>query len=756
MHRDPYGNVVPGAGGFNASATGRGGGGSGRGSGDTTDELISQLWRTGKEAETGRGRSTRKEDGQEQTVRFRTSSDSLGAAPKAAEPDWDALAASALRNEQAQRHVYQHHPQQQQQQPPREQNSSASDAGIDDSNDNVAESPSSVAAMEEYEALLQQRAGKPHPDEPYPQQQQHQHQQQHQQQRPRASKQQQQQQQQRQPSGTRRHTSRTRGRAAADGEHSGDSPAKPTKDRAPSLPKSTPNTQVYCRSEMWRHDKEAQLESKRLKRVQEEEKMCSFQPKINKLSKATLAGQKLVEEQNVIKRLYLASAQTAQSLEAERKKKLAEETAPCTFRPTLNQSAWTQRIEPRYLNPEGPAQYKRSVSPGVSQQQQQQQQQPPSAVFDHYFSGNDTRDTHPQRDTTSPLGVSSAEDDNLNRSVSPSTRSRGTKRTHETVDDRECTFHPKIITDYPASASCAYLNTDAFERLSMPKHGRPQRSTGTASQPAQSPASHARRTPRPGGLSMDDDLFDRSGGGGAEGFGQQERNEARLQTFFARLKEQEDRRIERMELLKEADPDNAERRPQLNPKSYDILQHKSAPGFYNRLSTDLERRRSRVLREKDQSGRDEVVDAECCFKPTITPLGKIQPPRSTRELSVGDQVRREEKRKRRALERFESELNACTFAPALNRGPSTVQSKVSVRNDPTAYVEWAKTRSQQRTLHIAAEKARKAEEEQKQCTFRPAVHDAPAYIKTIAASVSLAKSPAARHVEPTKHTFGYS
>ena len=89
------------------------------------------------------------------------------------------------------------------------------------------------------------------------------------------------------------------------------------------------------------------------------------------------------------------------------------------------------------------------------------------------------------------------------------------------------------------------------------------------------------------------------------------------------------------------------------------------------------------------------------------------------------------------------------------------------------YIQWAKTRQDQRRRYLEQEKEKEVEKENEICTFKPKVHTAPGYVSQIAASVCfldifvappppsplpqlhLAK-PLERQDDGPKHTFGYA
>ncbi len=106
------------------------------------------------------------------------------------------------------------------------------------------------------------------------------------------------------------------------------------------------------------------------------------------------------------------------------------------------------------------------------------------------------------------------------------------------------------------------------------------------------------------------------------------------------------------------------------------------------------------------------------------------------ELSSGDQLRRQAAQEAIKLKLEQTEMAEITFRPKLNSNRAA-SSKIKVLSEPDTY------------LARLAEEAAAKEELQEQrvrelelkeiegCTFRPEVHDAPSFVKRIAASMRL-------------------
>eukprot|EP01063_Lacrimia_lanifica_P013570 TRINITY_DN20216_c0_g1_i2.p2 TRINITY_DN20216_c0_g1~~TRINITY_DN20216_c0_g1_i2.p2 ORF type:complete len:551 (+),score=214.88 TRINITY_DN20216_c0_g1_i2:560-2212(+) len=471
-------------------------------------------------------------------------------------------------------------------------------------------------------------------------------------------------------------------------------------------------SRVYDRSEHWKAGRQEHLDALRAQRLEEEHSECPFAPKINSTSSVMAGGTETGKrlEGDVVFRLYSAKKQSSSNLAAERRKAQEKEAEECTFHPQLNKNDWTDSVVPRYLDP-----------------------------------GDHTADD--------PFDASHG---------TASTRGKGGRRKVEYNPDKECTFQPKT-TKYLAIHTQDYLETDAFERLSVPTRKGAngalpnthrwysEQGEGTLHYPpnVNTKAGGARRS--------------RSAGGGSG------RHQQEMDGFFKRLNEDGEKRLENLEYLRQQDPWNTGFKPKVNRKSAEIVARTRTgfgierdpnaphPNLFSRLHSEKKAHRSRA-RSNIAAMRPATEDEEeCSFHPTITPSAQSLRPRTVEEMSYGDHQRNEERRKQHALARYRREVEECPFAPTLNHSVD-VKSKVSVRTDPTGFVKWAKQRQEQRLHYLENEQRKRQDEENDECTFHPKVHTAPAYISTIAKSVSIAKASEkkSKHGTGPAHTFGYS
>lgn len=287
----------------------------------------------------------------------------------------------------------------------------------------------------------------------------------------------------------------------------------------------------------------------------------------------------------------------------------------------------------------------------------------------------------------------------------------------------ECTFRPATnevrVAEMPSAAM--YVRAPIFERLSR-THTRGDAGTAAAAAAAAAGSSGGRA----GGL-----------GSPTSSAGTPVDAEARRvaqEKFFARQAAVAAKRDQRVaELAADLAPVG---QPQLCTKSLAMVEASRVGGFLERVATEVARKEQEALKSKARLARD----PECTFKPTINPASKSLPGRSSVELSRGDALKRENAVRLMRLRAEAEQLEGITFAPTINPRSATAESRLGVHLDPAAYM----ARLAEETA-AAAERAKFAAEEQKreelaECTFKPATHDAPEYVKRIARSMALARA----------------
>ena len=168
--------------------------------------------------------------------------------------------------------------------------------------------------------------------------------------------------------------------------------------------------------------------------------------------------------------------------------------------------------------------------------------------------------------------------------------------------------------------------------------------------------------------------------------------------------------------------------PMLCKKSLELTIAKG--GFLDRLAEDSEKR----LIDLEKSAMEK--EAELTFKPAINPKSHVLAPRNFEELSTGDQLRRQAAQEAIKLKVEQTELSEITFHPKLNfkKGAS---SRLKLLSDPNSYLSRLAEEAAAKE-EIQEQRARELElKEMEGCTFRPQVHDAPTFVKRIAASMRL-------------------
>ncbi len=156
--------------------------------------------------------------------------------------------------------------------------------------------------------------------------------------------------------------------------------------------------------------------------------------------------------------------------------------------------------------------------------------------------------------------------------------------------------------------------------------------------------------------------------------------------------------------------------------------------FIARVERDLQKRKSFEQRAELQH------DRECTFHPNINDKASNKPTRSMAELSFGDQMRVETKRRMMKMKAEEEELRRMPFKPQLSERAKQAKGVLRISEDPSSYLEWIKAKKDEQERERQLEAKRREEMEIQDCTFAPNTIECPAYIKRIAESISKMKS----------------
>ena len=133
-------------------------------------------------------------------------------------------------------------------------------------------------------------------------------------------------------------------------------------------------------------------------------------------------------------------------------------------------------------------------------------------------------------------------------------------------------------------------------------------------------------------------------------------------------------------------------------------------------------------------------DPDCTFAPAINPYSQRLRRRTFSDLSRGDALKKETATRLLRLRLEQEEISGITFKPAINQKSQNAEGRLRVLSEPETYIarlsaEAATQQDKARRAAANAEVNALAE-----CTFTPAVHDAPEYIKRIARSMALTRA----------------
>eukprot|EP00743_Colponemidia_sp_Colp-15_P005027 GILK01005414.1.p1 GENE.GILK01005414.1~~GILK01005414.1.p1 ORF type:complete len:555 (-),score=87.07 GILK01005414.1:220-1884(-) len=178
-------------------------------------------------------------------------------------------------------------------------------------------------------------------------------------------------------------------------------------------------------------------------------------------------------------------------------------------------------------------------------------------------------------------------------------------------------------------------------------------------------------------------------------------------------------------------------KPELCPKSKVLAEkrlRKSGGGdFLTRVEQHC------LKREQSFHEMAAHTPSDCTFQPQINDASRVLKPRTAEEMSVGDMMRKENSLRAMKLQIEKRELEVATFKPKLTQKEG-VSSRLKVVSDPDTYIERI-----QKSARIQCERAKRVQEsldEQatKECTFKPKIHEAPAYVTRIAKSMALTRA----------------
>eukprot|EP00741_Cyanophora_paradoxa_P021971 tig00021432_g21208.t1 len=475
---------------------------------------------------------------------------------------------------------------------------------------------------------------------------------------------------------------------------------------------------------------------------------CTFRPKTSP-PPAYVRRERL--EQPFFHRVFSWQDQQLMTREAMLAEKRLSETDGCTFKPAISQGARKLRrkvnepaTERLYAHGLDMLELKRRARERVAEEEVRR-----NCTFRPKTNG---------RSRSNPRDIAP-------RYLDTSTAS-SRRRAANASPNKDCTFAPKTNrVSRSMAAAQLYLQQNAFERLSRPR-------AASASPTRQGRASSAgSRTPR--GSDLGDDLAGyatyrtpQAGGGwgrpspaplsarrlsAQEGENRTPRGSAasvtasvtpsavaaaeeKLNQFLARQAakaKERDTKLQRLAAEQKA-MEEEPKQPRLSRGSKQILSQKD-PGDFVLRNID----RALEQRKKKTAQVQAAAERECTHRPQITRAAKQRAGRSFEEMSAGDLARQQEaqERVRRQLETLE--MDGVTFRPLLNASAAAAaaESRLKVVTDPENYLARIAQQQAERGRKGDSWKQQMERAEREECTFRPEVHDAPAYVRRIARSM---------------------
>jgi hypothetical protein len=264
-----------------------------------------------------------------------------------------------------------------------------------------------------------------------------------------------------------------------------------------------------------------------------------------------------------------------------------------------------------------------------------------------------------------------------------------------------CTFKPKILGVKPKMPQATfYTQEPAFERLYCKSEMQtPVHSTAPGSET----------------YSIE------------ESFSQAERAES-LNDFYLRQ--------HRFLQAKQAKLERRQREPDHKPKLCDksaVL----AKGTFEQRNQDL-------LKKRQEQG---LLVEKASFAPTITPQGRASRHRSVEELCYGDAERKQKKLE--GLKKLYEAEEARNYQQSLVPfPPSEASSRLRLLDESDSYLERIKQAREHRAIRAENERLKREAEELAECTYAPAIREAPEFVRRVARSMAIIR--AQRTLEETE------
>lgn len=266
----------------------------------------------------------------------------------------------------------------------------------------------------------------------------------------------------------------------------------------------------------------------------------------------------------------------------------------------------------------------------------------------------------------------------------------------------ECTFKPKTNEiSSKMEAALIYCGQDPFERLS-----------------AQSPEKERKR------MDINETINSMASLGSINSKSKDE-HVRDWNEFLVRQQFYDSQRHEKMQIAEAKAMGCMKEKPTISQGSKQLL---TKNGAFEEGQPDIWERMQRG-KPKNQTSEEQEI-AGCSFAPEINAYSKSLLPRGVEELSIGDVVKRDAKREQAQFMRMREEMKILSFKPKIDTiSAATGRSKIKIVSEPETYIaRYMEDKVKKEEKVQAAEKEKESKEVAK-CTFRPVIHESPAFVK---------------------------
>lgn len=471
---------------------------------------------------------------------------------------------------------------------------------------------------------------------------------------------------------------------------------------------------------LWKQLKDEEYKRRRAAEEEEAVKDCTFKPKINKTSRVT-AARKRAGGKSVHSRLYeQGSPRGVATRGGGRPAGLDEDDArECTFRPKINQySSSAREVKPRYMD-EPKRRAPTDAPPDMEEctfKPKTLNPKPSMHLAQEYLKTDVVERLSRQRsadDSGADLSGSGGDLDVSRRSTAERAGGHGGTGGGGGSSVRDGTRPVMDMNTFLNSMEGRAVYTPPKSR-GAPKGRRPQ-SAGSAGQRG------------------------RRGRRGSTGSGSTRGVSPSFQQFLERQNMRQQKKEEHLDDIKKSMNRDCTFQPKLDKNSLDMAQKNMGDKFLHRLAAHMLRKEHEAVRQKARVAHD----PECTFQPKILKASQKRSARTAVEMSRGDALKRETAQRLMRLQAEQAELAGLTFQPETNtnkRKWEGVDGRLRILEDPDGYLE--RVQKEQKAF---SERQRRAMQEAEmkefsECTFKPQVHDAPAYVKRIARSWALTRA----------------